>query len=81
MPRQGDGSSDNGPIEAGQNVGHGIPTGSEKVDDHVARADKTAPLPEAEKGKGLSDANASGGQSQGIKKGPDVGQGGRSTTH
>ena len=54
---------------------------SENVGDHVARADKTAPLPEAEKGKGLSDANASGGQSQGIKKGPDVGQGGRSTTH
>jgi hypothetical protein len=42
--------------------------------------DKTAPLPEGlhEKGAGLQDANASGGQSQGIKQGPNVGQGGRS---
>ncbi len=49
---------------------------SEKnIGDHVARADKTAPLPEGEKGFGLPDANASGGQSQGIKKGPNVGQG------
>jgi hypothetical protein len=80
MPRNGDGSSDNGPFEeAGQNVAHGIPTGNEDLGDKVARADKTAPLPEPEKGQGLSDAAASGGQSQGIKQGPDVGQGGRST--
>lgn len=42
------------------------------------RSDKSAPLPEGinEKGAGLEGMNASGGQSQGIKKGPDVGQGG-----
>ena len=77
MPRNGDGSSDNGPIEAGANIGHGVPQSGEKVTDHVARADKTAPLPAEEKGQGLSDANASGGQSQGIKQGDNVGQGGR----
>ncbi|KAL6857892.1 hypothetical protein ACO1O0_005337 [Amphichorda felina] len=82
MPRHGDGSSDNGPIEAGQNAAHGVPKGSEQnIGDHVARADKTAPLPEPHKGQGLSDANASGGQSQGIKKGPDVGQGGRGSSN
>lgn len=45
--------------------------------DKVARADKTAPLPEGleEKGAGLDGMNASGGQSQGIKTGPNVGQG------
>lgn len=43
--------------------------------DHVDRADKTAPLPEGEKGAGLGDANASGGQSQGVKQGDNVGQG------
>lgn len=45
--------------------------------DKVPRADKTAPLPEGlhEKGAGLEGMNASGGQSQGIKKGDDVGQG------
>lgn len=104
MPRNGDGSSDNGPIEAGHNVAHGVPQSvsfhpsllphlitpqtaqrysqipdtfqqGEKIGDHVARADKTAPLPGDEKGQGLSDANASGGQSQGIKQGDNVGQG------
>ncbi|PNP44928.1 hypothetical protein TGAM01_v206381 [Trichoderma gamsii] len=77
MPRQGDGSSDNGPFEeATHNVAHGV-TNEDKSKD------KTAPLPEGfhEKGAGLQDANASGGQSQGIKKGPNVGQGGRSTTN
>lgn len=46
--------------------------------DKVARADKTAPMPEGlqEKGAGLEGKNASGGQSQGIKKGDGVGQGG-----
>lgn len=45
--------------------------------DRVPRADKTAPLPEGlhEKGAGLEGMNASGGQSQGIKTGDDVGQG------
>lgn len=97
MPRNGDGSSDNGPIEATHNVAHGVPEGvsllfshpaffcttqanwqtmqGQKVTDHVDRADKTAPLPEGEKGAGLGDANASGGQSQGVKQGDNVGQG------
>jgi hypothetical protein len=46
----------------------------------VDRADKTAPLPEGinAKGAGLDNMNASGGQSQGLKTGDDVGQGGGS---
>ncbi|RMJ13566.1 hypothetical protein BHE90_010678 [Fusarium euwallaceae] len=75
MPRQGDGSSDNGPFEATEhNIAHGV---GKPDSDRVDRADKTAPLPEGkdEHGMGLKDANASGGQSQGIKKGNDVGQG------
>ncbi|KAH6888082.1 hypothetical protein B0T10DRAFT_489481 [Thelonectria olida] len=75
MPRQGDGSSDNGPFEEAK---HDIIHGAGKVEsDRVPRADKTADLPEGkdEHGAGLPDANASGGQSQGIKKGKDVGQG------
>jgi hypothetical protein len=49
--------------------------------DGQSRTDKTAPLPEGrdEKGAGLEGMNASGGQSQGIKQGNDVGQGGRSS--
>ncbi|CAM1502080.1 Fc.00g040640.m01.CDS01 [Cosmosporella sp. VM-42] len=74
MPRQGDGSSDNGPIEASHDIAHGV---GEVESTRVDRADKTAPLPEGkdEKGAGLPGMNASGGQSQGIKKGPNVGQG------
>lgn len=41
----------------------------------VARADKTAPTPEHEKGAGLEGMNASGGQSQGLSQGPNRGQG------
>lgn len=46
-------------------------------DPKVARADKTADLPEGIKEKGLAveGMNASGGSSQGIKQGPNVGQG------
>ncbi|GAB0136227.1 hypothetical protein EsDP_00004538 [Epichloe bromicola] len=76
MPRPGDGSSHNGPFEeAGHDIAHGVGA----VDtDKVARADKTAPMPKGlqEKGAGLEGMNASGGQSQGIKKGDGVGQGG-----
>lgn len=78
MPRNGDGSSDNGPINTDHNIGHGVdPIDSSKV----PRADKTAPLPEGrdEKGAGLQGLNASGGQSQGLKQGPNVGQGGGSS--
>ncbi|PTB36399.1 hypothetical protein M441DRAFT_150517 [Trichoderma asperellum CBS 433.97] len=77
MPRQGDGSSDNGPFEEGtHNVAHGV-TSEDKSKD------KTAPLPEGmhEKGAGLQGMSASGGQSQGIKQGPNVGQGGRGSTN
>ncbi|KFA64776.1 hypothetical protein S40285_01434 [Stachybotrys chlorohalonatus IBT 40285] len=74
MPRQGDGSSDNGPFEATNDIIHGA--GSVE-DPKVARADKTADLPEGIKEKGLAveGMNASGGSSQGIKQGPNVGQG------
>ncbi|KAM5379616.1 hypothetical protein ACJZ2D_003810 [Fusarium nematophilum] len=92
MPRQGDGSSDNA-IEATHDIAHGVgkPEVNSNVasrtnsmmanvalqSDRVARADKTAPLPEGkdEHGKGLQDVPSSGGQSQGIKEGKDVGQG------
>ncbi|KAJ4263988.1 hypothetical protein ACHAPJ_003475 [Fusarium lateritium] len=75
MPRNGDGSSDNGPFEAADhNIAHGV---GKPDSDRVDRADKTAPLPEGkdEQGKALQDTAASGGQSQGIKEGKDVGQG------
>ncbi|KAG6038726.1 hypothetical protein E4U41_003777 [Claviceps citrina] len=81
MPRPGDGSSHNGPFEE---AGHPIAHGVGQVDtDKVPRADKTADLPEGlhEKGQGLGSENASGGQSQGIKKGPEVGQGGRGSSN
>jgi hypothetical protein len=80
MPRNGDGSSDNGPFEE---ASHNIVHGAGAVEDpKVARADKTAPLPEGrhEKGEGIEGINASGGQSQGIKQGPNVGQGGAGST-
>ncbi|KAJ9155497.1 hypothetical protein NKR23_g1871 [Pleurostoma richardsiae] len=73
MPRQGEGHIAHNAVEAGHDIVHGA--GDEKT-PHVARADKTAPLPEKDdKGLGLKDASASGGQSQGLAQGPDVGQG------
>ena len=81
MPRNGDGSSDNGPFKEAE---HEIVHGAGQVDsDRVPRADKTAPLPEGrhEKGQALEGMNASGGQSQGLKQGPDVGQGGRGSSN
>ncbi|EGR46543.1 uncharacterized protein TRIREDRAFT_65718 [Trichoderma reesei QM6a] len=80
MPRNGDGSSDNGPFpEADHNIGHGVTN----EDSMQKSKDKAAPLPEGlqEHGKGIPGMNASGGQSQGIKEGPNVGQGGRSSTN
>ncbi|KAJ4413988.1 hypothetical protein N0V82_008198 [Gnomoniopsis sp. IMI 355080] len=41
----------------------------------VARAEKADPPPEPEKGAGLEGLPASGGSCQGIKQGPNVGQG------
>lgn len=56
-----------------------------KYADGVAQKskDKTAPLPEGlhEKGAGLEGMNASGGKSQGLKQGPNVGQGGRGSSN
>ncbi|SPQ19150.1 df6edaa9-c4aa-4e1f-834f-eb0036d79081 [Thermothielavioides terrestris] len=69
MPRQGDGSADNA-IEAGHNIIHGA-----GVTTRVSRADKTAPMPEYEKGAGLGKVGASGGRSEGKD------QGGRSRTN
>ncbi|KAL2133864.1 hypothetical protein VTI74DRAFT_1536 [Chaetomium olivicolor] len=71
MPRQGDGSGDNA-VEAGHNIIHGA--GQEKS-TRVARADKTAPMPEQEKGAGLEKTPASAGKSEGKD------QGGRSSTN
>ncbi|KAF2241631.1 hypothetical protein BU26DRAFT_525134 [Trematosphaeria pertusa] len=61
MPRQGDGSSDNGPIETGENLIHGA-----SGDATIKRAQKVAPMPEPEKGAALEGMNASGGGSVGI---------------
>ncbi|KAF3807411.1 hypothetical protein GCG54_00008869 [Colletotrichum gloeosporioides] len=74
MPRDGSGASDNA-VEAGHDIVHGA--GAIK-DSHVDRADKTAPMPEIEKGLAIDGKDASGGQSQGLAKGDNVGQGGRS---
>lgn len=49
MPRDGSGASDNA-VETGHDIIHGA--GQEKS-DHVARADKTATPPPAEKGAGI----------------------------
>ncbi|KAF2747919.1 hypothetical protein M011DRAFT_476564 [Sporormia fimetaria CBS 119925] len=67
MPRQGDGSSDNGPFEeASHNIAHGA-GGS----DTINRADKAAPLPEGlqEHGKGLPGMSASAGGGTGTQSG------------
>ncbi|KAK5656380.1 hypothetical protein OQA88_4761 [Cercophora sp. LCS_1] len=58
--------------ESTSNIIHGA--GPEKS-THVDRADKTAPLPQHEKGAGLQSAPASGGKSEGQD------QGGRSSTN
>ncbi|TDZ20037.1 hypothetical protein Cob_v006881 [Colletotrichum orbiculare MAFF 240422] len=75
MPRDGSGRSHNA-VEADHDIVHGA---GEVKDTHVDRADKTAPLPEGEKGNAIPGLNASGGSSQGLAQGPNVGQGGRST--
>ncbi|KAF4509941.1 hypothetical protein G6O67_001875 [Ophiocordyceps sinensis] len=79
MPRNGDESSHNGPFdEARQEIAHGV---GHADTDKVARADKTAPVPEPEKGRAVEGLDASGGQSQGIKRGPHVGQGGSGSSN
>ncbi|KAK1837076.1 hypothetical protein QBC39DRAFT_366608 [Podospora conica] len=77
MPRNGDGSGDNA-IENTNDIIHG----SDPVKNpHVDRADKTAELPQHEKGAGLEGMNASGGQSAGLTHGDKAGQGGRGSTN
>lgn len=72
MPQ--DNESSKNTSEEPKNIIHG----SDPIQDpHVDRADKTAEMPEYEKGAGLEGMNASGGQSQGLAQGPDRGQGGR----
>ncbi|KAF2115872.1 hypothetical protein BDV96DRAFT_646049 [Lophiotrema nucula] len=61
MPRQGDGSADNGPIETGENLIHGA-----GGDDTLSRTKKVADPPEPEKGAALEGMNASGGGSAGV---------------
>ncbi|KAJ0308169.1 hypothetical protein Brms1b_009635 [Colletotrichum noveboracense] len=93
MPRDGSGASDNA-VEAGHDIVHGAGaikvrrtrcsssltpnTNILPKDPHVDRADKTAPMPEIEKGLAIDGKDASGGQSQGLAKGDNAGQGGRS---
>ncbi|RYO94921.1 hypothetical protein DL766_001224 [Monosporascus sp. MC13-8B] len=79
MPRDGSGRAHNAQDlghETDHNIVHGA-TGNVPQDSHVARANKTAPMPEPEHGAGIQGMNASGGQSQGLAQGPDAGQGGR----
>ncbi|ROT41042.1 hypothetical protein SODALDRAFT_330761 [Sodiomyces alkalinus F11] len=72
MPREGSGHIADNATETGHNIIHGAGPVEESK---VSRADKTAPLPEHEKGKGLPGMPASGGQSQGLSQGPSRGQG------
>ncbi|KAF2657958.1 hypothetical protein K491DRAFT_690502 [Lophiostoma macrostomum CBS 122681] len=68
MPRNGDGSSDNGPIETGQNLVHGT-----DGDATLQRTKNVAEMPELEKGAALEGMNASGGGSQGLDGGSGKG--------
>ncbi|KAK7191264.1 hypothetical protein DPSP01_008335 [Paraphaeosphaeria sporulosa] len=63
MPRNGDGSSDNGPIDAGEIV-HGA-----SGDATLQHTQKVAPMPEGEKGAAIDGMNASGGGSAGTSQG------------
>lgn len=68
MPRNGDGSSDNGPFEA-NNVIHG--NSGDATLQHTKN--NVAPMPEMEKGEALDGLNASGGGQ--FHKEPPTGQG------
>ncbi|GKT96531.1 basic leucine zipper protein [Colletotrichum tofieldiae] len=73
MPRDGSGASDNA-IEAGHNIVHGA-----GFSRRPCRQDRAPP--EGEKGLAIDGLNASGGQSQGLAQGPNVGQGGRGSSN
>ncbi|KAJ4382005.1 hypothetical protein N0V86_002331 [Didymella sp. IMI 355093] len=68
MPRNGDGSSDNGPIE-GQNIVHG--TGKPESQPEHAK-NNIAPAPELEKGGAIEGMNASGGGNKADQAEPTV---------
>ncbi|KAJ8112050.1 hypothetical protein OPT61_g5495 [Boeremia exigua] len=68
MPRNGDGSSDNGPIE-GQNIVHG--SGNAAGQPEHAK-NNVAPAPELEKGAALEGLNASGGGNKADQAEPTV---------
>ncbi|KAI8936971.1 hypothetical protein NX059_006199 [Plenodomus lindquistii] len=69
MPRNGDGSSDNGPIEANEVI-HG--NSGDATLQHAKN--NVAPMPEVEKGEALEGLNASGG-GEFQKEGSNAGQG------
>ncbi|KAF6788501.1 hypothetical protein CSOJ01_14979 [Colletotrichum sojae] len=73
MPRDGTGRSDNA-IEPGHNIVHGA---GDAKSAPVDRGHKAADPPEKVEGNAIPGMPASGGSSQGLARGPDVGQGGR----
>ncbi|KAE9992153.1 hypothetical protein EG327_009886 [Venturia inaequalis] len=75
MPRDGSGTADNATAgEPTHDIIHG--TGKEPTSDHVARADKTAPLPEVEKGAAIPGLAASGGGDKYTAQGGDLSESG-----
>lgn len=72
MPRQGEGHIAQNAVDA--NVPE-IANGADGKSDQVDGSKKAAPLPEQEKGLAVEGVPASGGSSQGIKQGSEVGQG------
>ncbi|KAK7981717.1 hypothetical protein PG996_009407 [Apiospora saccharicola] len=70
MPRDGSGRSHNAVEEdpaLGHDIAHGV--GKDPMGDKVARADKTAPMPEPEKGEAIDGKDASGGKVEGKNQG------------
>ncbi|KAI6367381.1 hypothetical protein MCOR25_004916 [Pyricularia grisea] len=70
MPRDGSGRAHND-VEDKPEIAHGASEPGSNVD----RSGKAAALPEGEKGMAIEGMNASGGSSQGLSRGPNVGQG------
>ncbi|KAK7928105.1 hypothetical protein PG985_005103 [Apiospora marii] len=70
MPRDGSGRSHNAVEEDpafGHDIAHGV--GKDPKGDKVARADKTAPMPEPEKGEAIEGMNAAGAKLEGKHQG------------
>lgn len=70
MPRDGSGRSHNA-VEDKPEIAHGAGEPGSEVD----RSNKAAAMPEPENGAAIEGMSASGGGSQGLSQGPDVGQG------